>query len=569
MGSIGTDSSPEPYYDLGTYKWTVTSDSPEARLWANRGLIWAYSFNHEEGIKCFKEAVKHDPSCAIAHWGVAFCSGPNYNKAWALFGREDVLKSSQLVKDALDRALELSTQASPAEQKLIKALGARFPPVGTIPDDFSPLNRAYADAMRPVYEAHPDDVDVAALFAEALLCISPRGLWDLDTGKPTGDHTVEAQNVIERAFESPEGFAHPAHCHLYIHLLEMSPVPELALPAADRLRGMVPNASHMLHMPTHIDAAVGDYRRGISSNDEAMAADDAYFAKLGPLDCLLYRAYRAHYVSAKLYSSIMAGRYFDALSAANKMEEILPEYILTAPSRLPLADIMEPFLGSKAHVLIRFGRWEDILNLPIPSNRELYCSTYAVTLYARGIALSALNRIPEAEATYQEFLLAREKVPMTRLNSIPVRQYNVLGVAEKMLAGEIAYRKGDFDTAFSILREAAAREDNLQYSDPPPWMQPVRHALGGLLLEQGRVAEAERVFREDLGCAEGYPRRKAKLNNVWGLQGLHESLVRGGKEDEARLVKPGLDVAMAGADVELNVSCFCRLEKVGQGKGFC
>lgn len=557
--SLTTDHSSEPYFDLGSYKWSVTSESPEAQLWANRGLIWAYSFNHEEGLKCFERAAKTDPSCAMAYWGIAFCAGPNYNKAWTFFDQQDVLNSARKANDALERASQLAARASLAEQGLIKALAARFPPTDNIPDDFSHLDRAYADAMRPVYEVHHDDVDVAALLAEALMCISPRGLWNLDTGKPTGSHTIEAREVIETAFNSPEGFSHPAHCHLHIHLMEMSPNPELALPAADRLRGMVPDASHMLHMPTHIDAAVGDYRRGVDSNNEAIAADDKYFATEN--ESLLYRAYRVHYVSAKLYSAVMSGRFRDALMAAEKIEQIIDDKLLTA-KKVNMADWVEAHLGSKAHVLIRFGRWEDILRLELPSDRKIYCSTTAVILYARGIAFSALGRIGEAEAAQQEFRAARELVPRSRLNSIPAKEYDVLGVAASMLAGELHYRKGNFDVAFSTLREAAALEDALAYSDPPPWMQPVRHALGGLLLEQGHVEEAVQVFREDTGFAPGFPRRKAKLNNVWGLHGLHEALTRAGKTNEAIMVKPQLDVATACADVDMTVSCYCRLSAV-------
>lgn len=501
----------------------------------------------------------------MAYWGIAFSAGPNYNKAWMFFDQQDILVSTRKANDALGRASQLAMHATPAEQGLIHALAARFPPVENIPDDFGHLDRAYADAMRPVYQAHSNDLDVAALFAEALMCITPRGLWNLDTGLPTGDHTVEARAVIETAFKSPIGLIHPAHCHLHIHLLEMSPNPELALPAADRLRGLIPDASHMLHMPTHIDAAVGDYRRGVHSNNEAIAADDKYFASESA--SVLYSGYRVHYVSAKLYSAMMSGRFGDAFAAAEKIEKIIDTKLLayTSPN---MADWVEAHLGSRAHVLIRFGRWEEILRLEIPSDRKLYCSTTAVILYARGIAFSTLGRIEEAEIAQGDFEAAREQVPRTRLNSIPAREYDVLGVASAMLDGELEYRKGNHEIAFSTLREAARREDALAYSDPPPWMQPVRHALGGLLLEQGRIEEAERAFREDLGFASGYPRRKAKLNNVWGLHGLHEALTRAGKDGEALMVKTQLDVAAACADVELSVSCYCRMS-TGEEKQCC
>ncbi|KAI9042711.1 uncharacterized protein KD926_005039 [Aspergillus affinis] len=556
-----TKAGTEAYYDLGSYRRSVTTSSAEAQLWFNRGLIWAYSFNHTEAVRCFERAAECDPNCAMALWGIAYASGPNYNKAWRYFDPEDRQISIMKVNDALTQASKLANQATPVEQALIGAIGARFPPTDDIPEDLSLFDCLYADAMRSVYQKFSNDGDVAALFAEALMCITPRGLWNLDTGKPTGNHTIEAREVLELQLNQPSGRNHPATCHLHIHMMEMSPFPELALPAADRLRGMVPHASHMLHMPTHIDAAVGDYRRGIDSNQEAILADDIYFAR--EADTVWYTAYRVHYICAKLYSAMMSGRFMDAMSAAEKLEEVIDPEVLSTKSP-PMADFIESFLGSKAHVLVRFGRWEEILNLKLPTNRDIYCVTTATILYTRGLAFSALGRIAEAETAQVEFETARRAVPSSRLNSIPCKEEDVLAVASAMLAGELEYRKGNIETAFHSLRKAIMLEDALAYSDPAPWMQPVRHALGGLLLEQGRVEEAEVLFKQDLGFALGYPRRKAKLNNVWGLQGLYECFTRLGKSQEAACIQPARDIALASADIPVNVSCFCRLSTVAK-----
>ena len=544
----------------------MTTSSSEAQVWFDRGLLWAYSFNHEEAVRCFIRATEYDPNCAMAFWGIAFGIGPNYNKAWNLFDRENVKSSVKIATDALNTANKLAAQATPVEQALITALAARFPPLDDIPDDLRPLNHAYADAMRVVYQVYSSDIDVIVLFVEALMCISPRGLWDLDTGKPTGDHTVEARRVIEAVLARTDGRDHPALCHLYIHLMEMSPFPECALPPADRLRRLVPDASHLLHMPTHIDFAVGDYRRAVDSNHEAMVADDKYFANETASN--LYVAYRVHNICAKLYAALISGRYQDAKSSAEKLEEIIDINVLsiTSPS---MADWTEAFLGNLAHVYIRFGRWEEILQLELPTNRSLYCSKTATILYARAIALSALGRIEEAEAAQREFEAARAAVPTSRMNSLPSKQVDVLAIAAAMLTGELEYRKGNHEVAFSNLRKAAELEDALPYADPPPWMQPVRHALGGLLLEQNRLKEAETVFREDIGLAENYPRRKARLNNVWGLHGLYECLVRSGKTEEARCIEIPRDIAMASADVPITTSCYCRLSAVGNSSSCC
>ena len=548
------------YYDLGSHCRPVTTSSAETQLWFDRGLRWAYSFNHEEAERCFQRAAQSDPNCAMALWGIAYAAGPNYNKPWKFFDPQDRRASVMKVNDVLVRARKLSNQATPVEQALIQAIGARFPPVKDIADDLSPFDCAYADAMRHVYQKFNNDMDVAALFAEALMCITPRGLWDLDCGKPTGNHTVEARGVIERGLKQTAGRNHPALCHLHIHLLEMSPFPELALPAADRLRGMVPHASHMLHMPTHIDAAVGDYRRAIDSNHDAILADDIYFAR--ETGTVQYVVYRAHYICAKLYSAMMSGRFADAMSAAEKLEQVIDDKLLSIKSP-PMADYVESFLGSKAHVLVRFGRWKDVLDLKLPDDRGTYCATTAIIYYTRGLAFSALGRIEEAEIAQAEFETARRAVPSSRLNSIPCKEEDVLMVASAMLAGELQYRKGNIEEAFSFLREAVKREDGLAYSDPPPWMQPVRHALGGLLLQQNRVEGAETLFKQDLGFALDYPRRRAKLNNVWGLHGLYECFTRLGKTTEAAFIQTSHDIALASADIPVTVSCFCRTPAVG------
>lgn len=550
------------YYDLGSHCRPVTTSSAETQLWFDRGLRWAYSFNHEEAERCFQRAAQIDPNCAMALWGIAYAAGPNYNKPWKLFDPQDRRASVMKVNDVLVQARKLSNQATPVEQALIQAIGARFPSTQDIADDLNPFDCAYANAMRHVYQKFSNDMDVAALFAEALMCITPRGLWDLDCGKPTGNHTVEARGVIEWGLKQTAGRNHPALCHLHIHLLEMSPFPELALPAADRLRGMVPHASHMLHMPTHIDAAVGDYRRGIDSNNEAILADDIYFAR--ETGTVQYIVYRAHYIRAKLYSAMMSGRFADAMSAAEKLEQVIDDKLLSIKSP-PMADYVESFLGSKAHVLVRFGRWKDVLDLKLPDDRGTYCATTAIIYYTRGLAFSALGRIAEAEVAQAEFETARQAVPSSRLNSIPCKEEDVLSVASAMLAGELQYRKGNIEEAFALLREAVKREDGLAYSDPPPWMQPVRHALGGLLLEQNRVEEAETLFKQDLGFALDYPRRRAKLNNVWGLHGLYECFTKLGKTTEAAFIQTSYDIALASADIPVTVSCFCRTPAVGTG----
>ncbi|PWY67960.1 TPR-like protein [Aspergillus sclerotioniger CBS 115572] len=518
----------------------ISTTSPTAQEWFNRGLLWTYGFNHEEALRCFQQAAHHDPTCTMAHWGIAYAIGPSYNKQWAFFDPSDLHTSIHTAHAAL--TTPTSPTATPIETSLKTALLSRFPPPNAIP---TPTPK------KP-------------------------SLWDLDTGSPSGPHTTEARSLLEHHLSTPEGHSHPALCHLYIHLMEMTTTPDLALPAANRLRTLMPDASHMLHMPTHIDMAVGDYPQAIKSSQEAIEADDRFFAlnqtriptgeEGGGGGGALYIAYRVHNIMTKLYCASISGRMGDALSAAGKLEDVIDHRVLGMKSPV-MADWTEGFLGMVGHVFVRFGRWGDVLDLHLPGERDedgVYCCKRANLLYARGIALSALGRVEEAETTREEFEKARDRVPPSRFNNVPVRQREVLAIASAMLEGEVEYRKGNMERAFELLRHGVELEDGLAYCDPPAWTQPVRHALGGLLLEQGRVEEAEQVFREDLGLAEGFPRRKARLDNVWGLHGLYECLVRGGKVEEASRVKVVRDGAMKEADVPIVTSCYCRL-----GVGCC
>lgn len=548
----------DDYFDLGSYHRPVTTVSVDAQLWFDRGLLWSYAFNQEESARCFMRATDHDENCAMAYWGIAYARGPNYNKAWIRFDPVDLAKTVADMKLVLERAWSLAAQATPVEAALIEALTARYPQ-GEIPADLGSLDRAFANAMRLVYKQFPDDLDVAGLFVEALMCQTPRALWNLDTGEPCGPHTVEAREVLERAMSLPGGRDQPAFGHLYIHLMEMSPYPEVALPAADRLRTVVPDGSHLLHMSSHIYVACGDYRRVIDANNDAIAVDDKYFAREKGI--VLYTIYRAHNIYVKIYGAIISGCLEEALAGVDRLREIITPELLAVRSP-PVADWAESFLGVVAHVLIRFGRWDDILHLQVPQDKELFCSTTAMIYYARGIALAVLNRLDDAKVEQSKFEAARELVPATRLSSLPVREVDVLKVASAMLRGEIDYRQGNFDDAFAHLRQATVLEDNLLYSDPPPWMQPSRHALGALLLEQNRLDEARRVYEEDLGMSESLPRRKARLNNVWSLHGLHECLVRQGIHDKAQYIRVQRDIALASADVNIPASCFCRLSAV-------
>ncbi|WP_042576634.1 hypothetical protein [Rhodococcus sp. MEB064] len=553
----------DDYYDLGDHGRPASTTSAAAQLWFDRGLVWAYSFNFEEAERCFVRCAEADPSLAIAHWGVAYSIGPDYNKSWELFDDEDVESTCRRAREELACARELSATATPAEQALIAALEARYPNnsvsatslLGEGSRDFAALNLAYAEKMRDVRAAFPDDLDVATLTAEALLCVSPYELWHPTTGAPDGYASLEVQRILEDAMVDDAGRQHPGVNHLYLHLMEMSFFPEKALNAGDRLRRLVPDSGHMLHMASHIDIACGDYRRGVETNTDATRADDMFFGR--EKNVKFYHMYRAHNLYVKVFGAMLMGRSREAESAARRLIDILTVDVLSIPSP-PMADWTESHVSALPHVLVRFGRWEEIIALELPEDRDLFCVTTAMILYAKGVAYAALSRIDEAEEARTAFRAAAARVPETRL-ALPNREVDVLRVATAMLDGELEYRKGNVEEAFAHLRTAIAREDDLLYSEPRSWLQPVRHAYGALLLDQGRVAEAEAVYRADLGLDGTLPRTRVHPSNVWSLHGLHECLTRLGRRDEADMVALQRDIAVAAADVPIVSSCFCRL----------
>jgi tetratricopeptide (TPR) repeat protein len=545
------------YYDLGAYSHPITTKSSEAQVWFDRGLNWVFGFNHAEAIKCFGKALEHDPACAMAQWGIAYAAGPNYNLPWHLYDPPGKAQALAAAYDAMKAALALADRATPIEQALIRALPARYPQREPI-EDQSPWDKAFTKEMRKLYAAWPNDLDVGCVFAESIMNETPWQMWDLTTGGVAKDAgTKEAQELLEGLLATvPASWDHPGLLHLYVHLMEMSPFPQRALRAGDRLRELMPDSGHLIHMPTHIDVLCGHYRDVVVYNQKAVTVDRKYLAREGAMNVYsLYRTHNHHFV---IYGAMFMGQYTPALQAAQELIDTTPEALLRIPSP-PMADFIEGYLPMKQHVLVRFGKWREIIAQELPKDRDLYCSTTAMMLYAKGVAHSILGEIPQAEHARTAFRAARARVPDTR------RVHNnkvvdLLAIADEMLTGELEYRRGNFDTAFAHLRRAVELDDTLPYDEPWGWMQPTRHALGALLIEQGHLKEAEAVYRSDLGFDGKLSRACQHPENVWSLHGLHECLSRRGDTVEAPLVKARLDLALARAEVPVRASCLCRRE---------
>jgi len=549
-------SADETYFDLGSYHRRTDTPSPQAQIWFDRGMVWSYAFNHEEAIRCFERALEIDPDMAIARWGVAYAIGPNYNKQWDAFDPVDAAASLTRARTELRRAAE--GRASEVERALIDALAARFPTDD--PADHAALDAgaaAYAAEMLALATRYPDDVDVAALAADALVNLTAWALWDTRTGEPApGSRVVEVKRILDAALATEAGRSHPGILHLYIHTMEMSGRPQDALPAADLLRDLVPDAGHLRHMPSHIDVLCGHYRESVIANQAAAQVDRRFVDREGPLN--FYSLYRAHNLHFVVYSAMFEGNSRAALAAADELAgQLTPE--LLSISSPPMADWLESFVPLRVHVLIRFGRWDELIATELPEDRDLYCSTVATIHYGRAVAYAATGRVEKARAEREAFRAAYARIPDSRYlfnNTV----LDILAVAAEMLDGEIAYRAGEYDAAFEHLRRAVELDDNLPYDEPWGWMQPTRHALGALLLEQGRVEEAAAVYAADLGLDPTLPRPCQHPNNVWSLHGYHECLQRLGRTAEANIIGRQLEIAAARADVPILASCACRLD---------
>jgi tetratricopeptide (TPR) repeat protein len=543
-------------YELGPYSRKVTTASSDAQRWFDRGLNWCFGYHHEEAVACFEKALEADPNCAMAHWGVAYAAGPNYNFPWELMDPAGKAAALARAFDATRAALALVGGVTTPERALIKALPARYPQRDTI-DDQGAWNDAYADAMRLAHMAHPGDLEVRHIFAEAILNRTPWQMWDSRSGEPAaGAGTLEAREMLESAFRDlPGAMDHPGLLHLHVHLMEMSPHPEAALVTGDRLREVSPDMGHLVHMPTHIDIQCGHYRDAMHWNQKAIIADRKFYDRAGPMN--FYSGYRVHNYHFAAYGAMFLGQYAPAIAAADELIETMPEAMLRIPSP-PMADFFESYVSIRQHVLIRFGKWREIIAQDLPADGELYCNTVAMMHYAKGVAHAALGDVSAAEIEQALFQEAAKRVPESR-QIHNVKCVQLLAIAEAMLTGEIAYRRGEHDAAFARLRAAIALEDALPYDEPWGWMQPVRHALGALLLEQGRAAEAEVVYREDLGLGGTLPRAQIHPDNLWALRGLLDCLDRRGETAEAALIRQRVEFATARADVPVSVSCFCAV----------
>ena len=517
---------------LGTHHRVVTTNAPAAQAYFDQGLIFAYSFNLDEAVRSFSEASRLDPACAMAWWGVALCNGPHINSP-------DMDEAhSRAAWAALQKARGLVSTCTPVERAMIEALEARYADPGRGPLPLSakqrqPLDSAYAQRMKKVWEQFPEDADAGTLYAEAMMDLRPWDLWTLE-GQPqpgTDEIVATLEGILAKV---PN---HPGANHLYVHAVEASPMPRKALVAAQALETLVPAAGHMVHMPAHIYARVGMWEKAAEANRKAIAADAAYNALVPQRG--FYQMYMAHNRHFLAYACMMEGRSQEALAAARDMlAAIPPEFIENA------GPMIDGYLPVELEVLMRFGRWEEILAKKEPP-APLPIST-SIWHMCRGVAFANTGKIADARAEQKLFLEAKSKVPAdATVGNSPAS--TVLEVAEHILAGEISFKDGAVDSAIDSLLQAAKTEDTLRYDEPPNWMHPSRHILGAVLLSAGRAQDAGIVYRDDLSR---WP------ENGWALFGLSEAIKAQLAPNYTKTVIR-FQKAWQYADVQIDSSCAC------------
>ncbi len=547
-------------FDLGAHTRTISTTSPAAQRWFDLGLNWVYGFNHEEGVKCFERALQHDPECVMAHWGAALGAGPFLNYVWRQFSRVEADEATAFGHGHIHAARRLAPTATDVENALVEAMARRFQkPHGVTGDEFDRWDDDYAAAMREVYERFPDDHDVMAVFVEAMITRTPWKLWDVKSGAPmTGADTMEALTVLDRSIRLKDEVGdpqHPAILHLHIHTTEMSTEPERSMRAAGLLFTMCPDAGHLNHMPGHTYVLCGEYAKAKAASEKAIQADDMYVDYAGPFN--FYTAARCHDLHLMMYTCMLLGQFEPAMAAAEKMCATLTREVLGVEDKPQLAITMEGYYSMKMHVLVRFGRWQEIIDEPMPADADLYCVSTAMHHYAKGIARATLKQFVAADTERRAFARALSRIPAER-RFFNNAAHTILGVGEMMLDGEVEYHKGNHDAAFVSLREAVRRDDDLGYTEPWAWMHPPRHALAALLTEQGHYDEAEAVCRADLGLTDDVQRCAQHPDNVWALHGLVECVRRRGESPELAVLQAKLDEALARTDTAITSSCMCR-----------
>jgi tetratricopeptide (TPR) repeat protein len=506
---------------VGNVHHPVSASNPEAQKFFDQGLCLIYDFNHDEAARSFQRAAEFDPKLAIAYWGIAEAVGPNYNDP----ASEERFKQAH---EAIQKAVDLSGNASPSEQAYIQAMAKRFPA-----DPKADLKKAaedYHDAMREVVKKYPDDLDAATLFAESGMNLHPWGLWHVDGTPEAG--TEEIVTTLESVIRRDPN--HLGAIHYYIHATEASSNPERALAYANKLAALAPNAGHIVHMPSHVYIRTGDYEAAVKTNEEAAAVDRAYIQATGVQGIypMMYYSHNLHFISM---CASMNGNYAEARKNADLLVANVAPHVKDMPP-------LEGFMTIPMAVDLRFHKWNEILAMPQPDPAMKI--TTGFWHFGRGMALAGTGKLSEAEAEYKIVSEAEQNTPPDVVFSAPINNMakDIMKISEDVLGAKIAMARKDYAQAISLLTAAVAIQDTLKYGEPPDWFFPVRESLGGALLINGDAAGAERVFRADLD---------RNLRNPRSLFGLQQALKAQNRNYDAGFVEAEFHDSWMGREVKI------------------
>jgi tetratricopeptide (TPR) repeat protein len=518
------DTEPPLWDGLGPVTYKVTTASAPAQAYFDQGLRLAFAFNHGEAQRAFRKAQKLDPDCAMCFWGEALVLGPNIN----LPMQDDAVAPAFA---AAEKAQALAPKASPREQALIAALATRY--AKDAPKDRGPLDAAYASAMEKVAAQFPDDNDIAVLYAEAVMDLSPWNYWQ-PGGSAPNPQSAPIVPTLERVLARDP--SHPGAIHYYIHAVEASDRPERAEAYADRLRGAIPGAGHLVHMPSHIYYRVGRYLDALADNKIAAGVDEKYLADTNAPMGVYRLGYYPHNVHFVLASAQMAGDGPTVIAAAEKLRGLIPDEVARGIA------LVQPVKAAPYFAHALFSPPATVLALPDPGDTIPYVT--AMWHYARGIALVAQGDFAAAGAEAQA-IAALERGDFAVLKAAGVPAQDVLALARTVLEARIAQAQGDKDAAVQKFELAAALQDGLPYMEPPYWYYPVRQSLAVALMQAGRLDDAEAQFQRALKRAPA---------NGWSRYGLAELYKAKGNAEQAKKMEEELAKTWIGDRGQLQLS---------------